>query len=582
MLSTTQYTTKAPVTKHAPSAAGDVSGERTSLVRGTAAQPRDGKVEPCQTYRRLAKQFEQDILWGQPEQANRLHVEIEALSHKVTAEAPGLALEIAADEQLRHLLRLMADNWYEQAVTFARKARQELRAHYDTSRPYFQVVAALVDVYYGQALIYTSRYEPAREILSQAIAKIGSVDIDGGLDDLTDWRRRLAIGRAHNNLGYIDRMKRRHYKRALQELQQALPYLREVDLLEEYANTLDNMGGVYTMLYNRNRAESLLHEALTIRRALRREARIALSLDSCSRFHLRFADPHTALLMAQQELDISTKLKPRRPAGLAHISLGRSLRRLGTLATTYSSDECLRYLDQAIQHLTEAMHIFATDVDEPVRLIEIYNELGCAYRDRAALRRRDGAMAARPDPDVRWAITYLENAIRAAQDTHRVMYVDSCHDLAQTCLRDGDLHNASLWLDRARAAIPDGYKLSRRQAAPDLAGQDYVEEWWCQMGKIELLCGHFALERPQPSFQQAYAEAIAHYAFAMAQFRSYSDQVITSRRILPQIYSQVRHGRVDNVQYALDQVLPDVEHKTGVALPELRELLEQALELAVP
>ena len=91
------------------------------------------------------------------------------------------------------------------------------------------------------------------------------------------WRRNLILGRGHNNLGFAYFMQG-HYRMALQEYRAALPYFRASDLLEETANTNNNMGRVYAALYRRSHAESLIEDSLELRRQLGRDYRTALSL----------------------------------------------------------------------------------------------------------------------------------------------------------------------------------------------------------------------------------------------------------------------------------------------------------------
>ena len=121
------------------------------------------------------------------------------------------------------------------------------------------------------------------------------------------WRRNLILGRGHNDLGFASYMEG-HYGLALQEYRVALPYFRASDLLEETANTNNNMGRVYTALYRRSHAESLIDDSLELRRQLGRDYRIALSLITRAYAHLAFGEPHRARSMAEEGRWASAKV----------------------------------------------------------------------------------------------------------------------------------------------------------------------------------------------------------------------------------------------------------------------------------
>jgi tetratricopeptide (TPR) repeat protein len=251
----------------------------------------------------------------------------------------------------------------------------------------------------------------------------------------------------------------------------------------------------------------------------------------------------------------------------------------------YGDAECNEFLHTAAEHLKKAIEIFSPHAsDEPIRLIEAYNELGCVYREQAT--RTDIVDSARPQtPADDMAIQNLQEAIAQAQEKkYWVQYVDSYEDLAQVYFQARHLDKAEECLDRAEEAVPDIYKIKVGAGLQAIPPEDCSEEFWRQMGKIELLRGHLAFDREQTSSSEASRsllnQTVQHYALAAGYFERYSGQ-IRFQFAVEQLYDHFkRHNRAD-LEYAQNELLPAIAAKYHLDLDCLHEFFKDTLGLAL-
>jgi tetratricopeptide (TPR) repeat protein len=517
------------------------------------------------------------------------------IDRELLGNVPGLPREIDCDCAGRWVKRYLSRGLNKEAVRVGEIVKGMANKLYPPDIRGSQLALADLNVYYAQALIYSSRIPDAVVLLKEVIA-----DLEGGekpedvarQDDphaFTGWRRNLVLGRAHNNLGYAYREPGEpHYRLALKQFRDAIPHFRASDLLEEYANTCDNMGRVFALLYERSHAEVLMDDSLEIRRSLHREYRTALSLNSRAIAHLMFDEPHRARRLSEEALSIFDRLGGLRGIGLASITLGRSLRKLGDLGIggLYASKETDDLFGDATRRLKRAIEVFDT-VDEPTRLIEAYDELGCACRGRAALARSDEkAPLARSVS--REAVQYLTKCIELAKKYGLpVMYVDACEDLAQTFFQRQDYDYAELWLQRAEEHIPSQYKVTEGIGLPDIPEEECVEEYWQLMGKIELLRGYLAYEVGLNSgdgkvSRPILEKAMPHIVFATAYFEKYSERATGLETTLKQLHYRFKKCRYDDLRYIQDELLPAIEATYALDPTLVGKFFEDTFGLILP
>jgi tetratricopeptide (TPR) repeat protein len=509
-----------------------------------------------------------------------------------------LRREIACDCAARWVKRFMMRGQREKAVYVGERVLTTLIGLCPPDDSCFQLARADLAVVYAEALIYTGSPEEAVHLLKATIADLEGEqrpEILAQQDpkSFTGWRRNLVLGRGHNNLGYAYWMSKGQSGLALREFRLALPYFRASDLLEETANTDDNMGRVYALLYHRSPAESLVDDGLELRRQLAREYRYALSLNSRAIVHLAFGEPHRAHRVSEEALVIFERLGAQRGIGLARITLGRSLRHLGALWTVgvYGPRECDKFLSDATEGLKRAITIFEKIVEEPARLIEAYNELGCTYRERAALARSGDPESPLARSIAREAVQHLTTAIRLAEDKNVIQYVDSCEDLAQTYFQRQDFENTEVWLHSAEEAIPGTYKIEEGVGLRDIPAEGCVEEFWQQIGKIELLRGHLIYDRDEYErklrdskekvSRPVLEQTMRHYTFAAAYFERYSERATGLETTFKQLYSRFKRCKIEDLRHVQGQVLPALAKTYALDPSTLGMFFEDTLGLAL-
>ena len=301
--------------------------------------------------------------------------------------------QVKCDAAVNWVKRYVSRGSTEKAIKISKTVLQNPDALFQTDTENALLAIAELKVFYAQALVYAGEGDAAITLLEKAIAEMErghtSDEISRQEDphEYTGWRRNLVLGRAHNNLGYTYWQRRYQYHLALDELRKANPYFRASDLDEEYANTLANMGQIYTQLYEKDRAEAVLDDSLTLRRKLNRKYRIGLSVNARANGYLALGDPYSARRLAEEAFNIFNSLDAQRGIGLAAIILGRALRKIGRLLfdSQYPVTDCDKYLKNSQMILERSYDIFKNKVKQNARLIDAINEIGCTYSDRSAM-----------------------------------------------------------------------------------------------------------------------------------------------------------------------------------------------------
>lgn len=516
------------------------------------------------------------------------------IDRRILPPSSDLRQAIECDAAAHWVKRYMIRGENQKAVAVAERVRKAPDFRPLFTDPSLALARCDLGVYHAQALIYIHQPDEAIELLKSVIAELEG---DRPPEELAaqdpksfaGWRRNLILGRAHNNLGYAYWMVLRRYGLALQEFRKALPYFRASDLLEETANTTDNMGRVYAALYRRSQAESLVEDGLELRQKLGRQYRVALSRISRAIVHSAFNEPHRAFAVAKQALEICEGLEAKRGIGLASLIAGRAARQLGELWATgvYGYEESKKFLADARRFLEQAIAIFGEEVTEPVRLVEAYNELGCIFREWAVLERSHDPASALPRALNGTAIKWLEESLRLAEQIQSwVQYTDTCEDIAEVHAQQGDFGRAELWLKRAEEKIPDTYKIVEGHGLPDMPLEERVEEYWQVLGKVELRRGHLTYDREAAANQgkvarSALEEAIKYYAFAATYFERYSAHAVRLEATHKQVYSRIRRCKLEDLEYIQGIFLPSLKDKYGLDPATLGHFFEETLGLAL-
>jgi len=478
--------------------------------------------------------------------------------------------EIACDSAAGWIKRFISRGAYSEAVMVGEIVNKLPDKFCQGNLLNSQLARADLNVYFAQALIYVSRIDEATAILRKVLVDLEGEKKPEELARQNDphqfegWRRNLILGRAHNNLGYAIWQGKSQYHRAIEHLRPAIPYFRASDLLEEYANTLDNIGRIYTLLYEKEKAESMLDDSLALRRKLSRDYRIALGLNARSLGHLAFGDPHSARKLAEEAFFLFDSLGAQRGIGLSSITLGRALRKLGNLWTTnlFSATESDKFFRDSQTALERSINIFANNVSEPSRLIMAYNEIGCTYRDRAMMVANNQGKSALSGSIFREAVSYLTKSIDLAKDPNSIAYIDSCEDLAYTFYQQENYEYTEIWLKRAYDSIPSMYKLEKGKGRPQIPMDDLVEEYFLQLGKIELLYGYLRYESGTTNNDQVLRKdlekAVRHFAFSSLYFELYSKRSIGRETAYKQLYERFKKCKYEDLRYLHEKYIPNI------------------------
>jgi len=564
-----------------------------SLIYHLRADPRKG-------YERYIRQADDAIQAAEVGLDMRLRNELLAflrskspIDKRILPPDSRLRKEIACGFAPQWAKRYSIRGQNERAVAVAEKAlAANAPCRYDD--PGFRIIRADLTVRHAEALSYLGSNETAVDLLRPVIK-----EIEGGRrpEELAEqeprtyagWRRNQILGRGHNDLGFAF-YSQGHYRLALQEYRAALPYFRASDLLEETANTSNNMGRVYAALYRRSNAESLIDDSLELRQRLGREYRIALSLVTRGYAHLSFGEPHRARSMAERALGICESLQTQRGIAQGSLVLGRSLRQVGALwvSGVYEPAASRKLFGEAKRNLERAIALYKDQVARPVRLIEAHNEMGCTYREWSALERSTSPESGLARGLASRAIQDLLASIRLAEKHQKpVLLGDSCEDMAQVYFQRGDYENTDVWLNRAEEVVEPRYKIEAGAGLKDVPPEECVEEFWQLMGKIELLRGHLAHERGLLEGQgkvprSAVEQMTQHYAFAAAYFEQYAERAIRLENTFKQVYSRFKHCKIEDLHYVQTELLPALRSKYHLDPAALTEFFADTLGLVAP
>lgn len=559
------------------------------------------RANPRQGYYWYAKLADEAIRYAEVGFDMRLRNELFAflqssspIDQQLVLDASNLSKEVECDCASSWVKRFQVLGQFSKVNLVAQTVKED-DDFYPSDVPNSQLSRADLDVYFAQALIYRGRVDEAIGLLKNVIAEL---EVGQKPEDLAyqnnphgfaeGWRRNLVLGRGHNNLGYAYWWTQRHCYLALNEYRAALPYFRASDLLEESANSTDNMGRAYMTLSRRSRAEALIDDSLALRLKLGREYRIALSINSRAIAHLTFDEPAKARQLAEEALEIFERLGSQRGIGAASVVLGQALRKLGTPSMTgyYSPGVYDEFLRDAMTHLESAIKIYENVVTEPQRLCVAYNELGCAYRERAALIRTGKPRPSLTKGLVQNAIEWLEKSVTEAKKrNYPVFCADAYEDLAQVFFQDKNYKYSQTSLQEAEEQIPDIYKLIPGAALHDIPLEECIEEFWQILGKIELLRGYLVYDVGASNEGQAsrsiLEEALEHFVRAYVYFERYWDQAPGLETTLKQLYARFKKCKYEDLRYMQDELLPQIAQSYSLNPTNLTRFFGDTLGLAV-
>jgi tetratricopeptide (TPR) repeat protein len=393
------------------------------------------------------------------------------------------------------IIDLVSSSQYTKAVNEGNKIRDALTRITVPNNLDSVLLKTGFEVWYAHALMYTGRMESATQLLNGLIGNLEKwLSSDATIE--SNSRFMGILGRAHNHLGYINWMNLGHYEMALSEFWKAARVLLMggKSLQRELATAYDNMGRVYAQLGFRSRAMVLIEQGKQLREQSNDWDRLGLSLTSNAIANLEFGQPYRALQSSEKAyLNFSQKSSEigQRGIGLALLTKAQSLRNISL--QTYEFNQitlAMKQIEMALKILKRAEKAFL-NVGEEVRLFQVYNEIGCAHRERALLLKQIGATD-KAFGAIDLAVQFLEESIKIAKGSQQgykypAYFVDACEDIAQVYFINGNTKKTSEWLERGVGAIPHNYKFNNMTPLMNITAQECYEEFWQQLGKIHLL-----------------------------------------------------------------------------------------------
>jgi tetratricopeptide (TPR) repeat protein len=346
--------------------------------------------------------------------------------------------------------------------------------------------------YYGEALVYVGTFESQVQlILDQGIRLLKSLKLHQ--DESLSWLKNKTLGRAFNTLGYLSRS-HGHYGDALAAYQNALDSFNNTDILDEKADTLNNVAFTLALLGISERSITYANQALVSRQQLGQNYPVALSHNTRGIIYSLQGQHELGQRESQLALNIFEELESPRGIGLACNALGYIFRKQGEgwkLTQSTSSDAifCFR---QSSKYLERAEKVFSGEVSEPIRLWEAFNEQGSLYREWGLLQHEQQEIEAAQELYAKAVECQLKALEIARKYRMRFQEADTYDDLAKVLWDQGDTKKARYWLKRALSLVPKDYPApsdgKNRKLPP--AGEAY----WLILGKVYFQEGSWAFK----------------------------------------------------------------------------------------
>jgi tetratricopeptide (TPR) repeat protein len=514
----------------------------------------------------------------------------------ISTKNVGLYLDFQMDSTLQWIKRYSVRGKHEKALEIARKATW-VEENFKKDREHYFVTYAELRLWLGQSTMYADKPNDALEIYNQIIADLGTdytpeavqrKKESGHLSGDETTRLCQVAGRVYNNRGYLYWMYFGAYWAAQEELFKALRYFELVDLPEEKANTKDNLGRVFAILGFEFQAFEAIGEGLDLRIGAAAAYRQALSKNSLAIAYTYFDNVPQALIEVEGALQIFQRIKIERGAALALTTRGVAYRTQAELwrELRLSAADALELVQKAEDNLLEALGIFSDIVQEPIRDVQIYNEIGCCYRSRLMLLKdkhnTDDWMKAL-DRGKR----YFKIAIELADKSgFFVEKLDSLQDRAVLYARAGQFDDARKDLKIIHNLIPSNHKIKSDEGLSELEGTSRVDAYYKLMGQVELLTGGMLfdqaiLEGKQPA-AAIILDMLEHYALAVTYFFVFSGKAFTNRQTGNRIYARLRNCSPEFLVELRDRHIPAIIEKYGLPREAVQGQFDEVLSLLIP
>ena len=478
---------------------------------------------------------------------------------------PDFLDQFKIDSAMLWVKRLSFRGLHNDALKIAHAATW-VRDVYNKDHEKYRLAFADFLLWKGQALMYSGKIKDAVDIYKENIKILGAYkwnDIKNSqtkYDKFEMWRIGHIGGMTRNNLGYTYWVYFGKYKLALTELNRALDYCRIAPLIEEEANTKDNMGRIHAMLWHEPASRLLIEDGLKKREEQRMIYRAALSRVSLASMQHRFGYWQLALDNIERALETFETLNILRGKGLArltramiHRSMAESWRDQGI-----SIEAAIEHIHIAIDDLLFAERIFKETIQERIRYVYALNELGSCYRTLYMLSIFDQASDEKKQNVYNDGVSYYSIAVEEAKSNDYVLEeLDSKQDLAALYARAQKYEEALKELDKIRDVVPSNHQFRSGQKLDYLSEEEITDAYYKLMGQVEMLHGAIIFDGTKdethpvsPSMETTLA-AMEHYVLAVAYYYRYSSissntYVMATDRIYRRL-SQCDNGIIEEI-----------------------------------
>jgi tetratricopeptide (TPR) repeat protein len=478
---------------------------------------------------------------------------------------PDMLQQFTIDSATLWVRRLSFRGLHERAIEIADTAKW-VKEIYDQDHERYSLAYAEFQLWTGQALMYSGDAQKAVERYKdniQVLEMYQLKDIKQHKEKFSNFvlqRITHVKGRTYNNLGYTYWMYFGKYKPALVELAKALEYFQAANLTEEEANTKDNMGRIRALLWHEPAARLMIEDGLKMREEKNMVYRTALSHISLANMQHRFRYSQLAIESAKKAMEVFESLEGQRGIGLAHLTFAMIYR---SMAESWqeqgiNSETAIKYVQDAIDHLTLASRIFKEIVQEKIRYVYALNELGSCYRALYMLSIYSKASTEKLEDVLADGISYYNEAITTANINHYfVEELDSKQDLAVLYLRAKQHANALEQLKQIREFIPKGYQYQMNHGLENFPETDVTDAFYKIMGQVEMLAGAIAFDQAQAKHstlsKEMVEDAIEHYVLGVAYYSRYSNvssntYVMATERIYKRLHD-IERDVVSDIKY---------------------------------
>lgn len=473
-----------------------------------------------------------------------------------------LASEIERDSGIRWIKRLLIQGQYQQAIQVSVNILQygpyaafavrpantnAINESIETANAVFNEADNFfwghLLTYYGEALAYVGASEQEiRNVLRQAIDLLESYH-----DQKTPfWLQQKVLGRAYNVLAYLERIYG-HYGVAVDAYRLALDCFAASDLFDEQADTLNNLAFLLATLGDYWSAKQYADLSLKLRQQAGQIYPVALSHNTRGRIYALQGDYEWGERECKLAWDKFSEIEAHRGIGLACNALGFILR--CKAESRYISDSSITLeqlvpiFEEAEEYLLKAIDIFddtklpsTSDIYEPIRLWEAYNELGSLYDDWANLCRKTRNLV-QTQTYYNYSLEFQRKAIATAQ-AHGLHWqlADTYDDLAQLYAEWGNIEEAKQQLQYGLQTIIRQYQ-TNQESVPDWPKG---EAYWLVLGKAYWQQGVWLLSQTQSDQR----EGIAHLIKAASCFNQYWPGSLLSESRQNMINNQLQQASI--------------------------------------